>query len=422
MKYMPLDREKDEIRLLSILPRTYSGQQPGCRCDKDASCPHDLVECQILHYSLQGPQLSQTSIDPAYHVEQPALSWNRGYDPSTFERPSTWRYSWGDYVALSYTWGDPNETRDILLNGDRMKVGRNLESTLRVLRDKQPIRIGCKVWIDARSINQQDVGERGQEVKRMHRIYRDAWAVIVWLGSEADESDKAMKLIRVLSHACEVGKDRELGKSLREHPDLMGTGSWRALSQLLRRSYWDRLWILQEVAHGRHRTTILCGQEAITWQQLFSAVYTFGTHNTDIMFSLVDRETREAGISTSGLNRNKIIHLNDEQYVQNGEDEPQFMCMLDLSRKSLSTDSRDKVYGLLGMMKESVVSRIKVDYNAQPTEVFTNFGRALISAGKRPCSLKDSNVDSMKIIALNSLNNVPGTREQCLRGYRTGRI
>ncbi|KAI4220441.1 MAG: hypothetical protein L6R36_007626 [Xanthoria steineri] len=183
-----------------------------------------------------------------------------------------------------------------------------------------------------------------------------------------------MKLIRVLSHACEVGKDRELGKSLREHPDLMGT------------------------------------------------VYTFGTHNTDIMFSLVDRETREAGISTSGLNRNKIIHLNDEQYVQNGEDEPQFMCMLDLSRKSLSTDSRDKVYGLLGMMKESVVSRIKVDYNAQPTEVFTNFGRALISAGKRPCSLKDSNVDSMKIIALNSLNNVPGTREQCLRGYRTGRI
>lgn len=196
-----------------------------------------------------------------------------------------------------------------------MKVGRNLESALRVLRDKQPIRIGCKVWIDALSINQKDVGERGQEVKRIHRIYRDAWTVIVWLGSEADKSDEAIRLIRVLSQACEVGKDRELGNSLREHQDLMGTGSWRALSQLLHRSYWDRLWILQEVALGRHRTTILCGQEVITWPQLFSAVYTFGTHNIDIMFSLVDRETREAGISISGLNRNKIIHLNDEQYV-----------------------------------------------------------------------------------------------------------
>lgn len=96
------------------------------------------------------------------------------------------------------------------------------------------------------------------------------------------------------------------------------------------------------MACGGHQTVILCGQEAVTWQELFSAVYTFGAHNIDIMFSLIDRETRELGILTSGLNRKRIIHLNDEQYVQEGEAEEQVMSMLNLGRKSLSTDPKTK--------------------------------------------------------------------------------
>lgn len=386
MDYRPLDRDNDEIRLLSILPSPgYGDQQPGVHPDQQAHDQQDLVQCQLLHYSFQDAQPADPSSGQTVPIEQPALNWSRDYaSPASEQSTTTGRYSWGDYLALSYEWGNPNENRDILLNGNRMKVGRNLESALRVLRDKQPVRIGYKLWIDALCINQQDKGERGQEVKRMHRIYKDACAVVVWLGPEADESDKGMSLIHSLSRACETGKDRALGDSLREHPELLGKGSWRALSRILDRTYWNRLWILQEVALGGHQTAILCGQEAVTWQQLFSAIYTFGTHNTDIMFSLIDRETREVGMPTSGLNRNRIIHLNDEHSVQNGKAEEQVMCMLDLGRKSLSTDPRDKVYGLLGMMKDSVVSQIKVDYNADLSEVFTKFAKAFIVAGKSP--------------------------------------
>lgn len=287
------------------------------------------------------------------------------------------------------------------------------------------MRAGYKLWIDALSINQRDQHERDREVKRMHRIYKGASSVIVWLGPEADRSCAAMNLVRILSQACQTGEDRTLGDSLRQHPDLLGKGSWRALSQLLSRTYWNRLWILQEVALGGHQTVILCGQEAISWEELFSAVYTFGTHNIDVMFSLIDRETREAGISTSGLNRNRIIHLNDEHYVQEGEAEEQIMCMLDLGRKSLSTDPRDKVYGLLGMMKESVVSRIKVDYNADLSEVFTEFARAFIVAGISPLidyfEIK-AVADSIQTIVLKSSNNVLGTIKICPHGCPIGRM
>ena len=82
------------------------------------------------------------------------------------------------------------------------------------------------------------------------------------------------------------------------------------------------------------------------------------------MFSLIDRERKDAGLSASGLKRNKLIHLDMERLVQVGRVKAQIMCMLDLGRKSLVTDSRDKVYGLLNMMKALVFDKLVSDYNA----------------------------------------------------------
>lgn len=80
------------------------------------------------------------------------------------------------------------------------------------------------------------------------------------------------------------------------------------------------------------------------------------------------------------LKRNKIIHLKEEQLVQAGGGDPHHMCMLDLGRKSLATDPKDKVYGLLGMLGPSVVDLITPDYDAALPEVFTNFAKAMIIA------------------------------------------
>ena len=35
-----------------------------------------------------------------------------------------------DYCALSYTWGDPNENAHIFIEGDCVRVGKNLEAAL----------------------------------------------------------------------------------------------------------------------------------------------------------------------------------------------------------------------------------------------------------------------------------------------------
>lgn len=153
-----------------------------------------------------------------------------------------------------------------------------------------------------------------------------------------------MRLMRVLSDSCAMGQDRELGQSPRRQPDLHDPGSWRALSRLIDRSYWSRLWIMQEIALGAGMTSVLCGHDGVTWEQLFAAIFTFGEHNIDVMFPLIDKERKEIGLPSSGLQRNRFIHLNDEQMVQSDDIDGQFICMLDLNWKSLATDAKDKVW------------------------------------------------------------------------------
>ena len=84
------------------------------------------------------------------------------------------RYPWGDFFALSYTWGDPNDMREILVNDVSVQVTANLEAALRQLQKKAPIKAGVKVWIDALCLNQGDDAEKAVQVPRMRDIYGQA--------------------------------------------------------------------------------------------------------------------------------------------------------------------------------------------------------------------------------------------------------
>ena len=59
--------------------------------------------------------------------------------------------------------------------------------------------------------------------------------------------------------------------------------------------------------------------------------------------------------------------------------------MLDLSRKAKTTDPRDKVYGLMGLMPSEVADRIQPDYSLTLGEVYISFAKAWITAS---CSLE----------------------------------
>jgi hypothetical protein len=138
-------------------------------------------------------------------------SEEHGDDADGASPSSKWRFEWGDFVALSYAWGDPAKQKEIVVDGKRLQVQANLEAALRVLQFKNPIKTGYRIWIDALCINEGDREEKSQEVGRMRLIYELAADVVIWLGPEAEDSNSAMNLMHTLSTAYKDGTDKALG-------------------------------------------------------------------------------------------------------------------------------------------------------------------------------------------------------------------
>ena len=173
--FTPLNRKKNETRLISLLPATFGSPK---------------IKCELQIISLDNP-------------------------------PS--------YPALSYVWGDHSDAKEILLNGIPYKVTANLHYALLHLRraDKPLI-----IWIDALCINQDDLFERNHQVSLMHLLYGNADHVIVWLGKESDDSDQAMDFIESLGNSISI-RNNDNSSMVVDITSASSRSNWTAVVNIL---------------------------------------------------------------------------------------------------------------------------------------------------------------------------------------------
>jgi hypothetical protein len=85
------------------------------------------------------------------------------------------------YEAISYCWGDPNNTLTVYCDGKQLHVTKSLYTGLRRLRRDDSIRV---LWADAVCINQMDTSEKNVQVGLMSRIYSQPSSILIWLGDD----------------------------------------------------------------------------------------------------------------------------------------------------------------------------------------------------------------------------------------------
>lgn len=129
------------------------------------------------------------------------------------------------YDALSYVWGSPEKTQSISIDSCDLPITTNLHVALLHLRDRFFERI---IWVDAISINQQDIQERNSQVQRMAMIYAMASRVIVWIGESDDNSDQALEEIHKIADEQPTENHGEIRK---------------AVLKLLLRPWFRRIWV-----------------------------------------------------------------------------------------------------------------------------------------------------------------------------------
>ena len=320
------------------------------------------------------------------------------------------------YNALSYTWGSPATAQDlgaergfpILCNGKTLLVTSNLYDALLHLRKSQyteppasvwadrvtgamaaaelfpdsapdtqkriwPTGLWKKqqfLWIDAICIDQANQTEKTEQVMLMGDIYTTAVSVLVWLGKSDAATEKALD---VISHLASV--PRECYGRLRSHhisdpesyPELgipwIPREYWEAFAALMQRRWFDRAWVVQEVALSRY-LAVLCGPHEISWANLVKS--SNFVMESQWYYPLNDFPLAQKGPGgvhsmtrySFGAAAMLLSNIRDDLYHGQGrflglDLAPSLEALMLLARPKDAGDPRDKVYALLGIVHNS---------------------------------------------------------------------
>ncbi|KAK5710000.1 Folylpolyglutamate synthetase [Elasticomyces elasticus] len=271
-----------------------------------------------------------------------------------------------EYEALSYTWG-ANIPHSIACNGASLSISENLWLALQRIRQPDAIRT---LWVDAVSINQADLLEKTQQVRRMRRTYMEAAAVIVWLG-EATEVEDAFDLIANLStswqrEAAMNGAMSPADLSRLNYPgvdDLV----WKTLDTIFWRDWYFRVWVLQEVCVSK-QITLLCGSCSMDFEALIQAVLLCQGRSFTTLVGIDPSPVRhvvEMRTWATGLGTTITQHESATSSAKI------LLAALLRGRESSATDPRDKVFALLGLVQTvGTTFYIQPDYAKSAEDVF----------------------------------------------------
>ncbi|KAG9615622.1 HET-domain-containing protein, partial [Aureobasidium melanogenum] len=167
----------------------------------------------------------------------------------------------GDYEALSYNWGPVTDNDPVVnIHEATVSITNNLASALRILR--HPRRNKRRLWIDALCIDQKNQEEKSLQISHMSIIFNSATKVLVWLGPDDSDSDLAFEFVRrclnsdVFDRAM---RDPHVSKDI------------KALVSLMKRPWFSRRWIVQEIAVAR-AAILHCGNQKLLWHEFADVI------------------------------------------------------------------------------------------------------------------------------------------------------
>ncbi|KAM0798438.1 heterokaryon incompatibility protein-domain-containing protein [Usnea florida] len=272
------------------------------------------------------------------------------------------------YKALSYCWGEVKDLETIDIDGYVFSIGPNLKAALQNIRHPEE---STYLWVDAICINQEDTAERNYQVPLMHEIYHQAVQVIVWLGKKSFDSDCAMDVLedKDLSKRVDLFPPRrDISTAVIYTATAMAT--WEALSNFYTRSWWDRVWVIQEVVWAARDITVMCGSRELSWETLSQSstpIHITATSSSNMT------EPTIAGLGRASL----VFQLTSWRARRIEALSFSFLDLLWQVRPRKSTDPRDKVFGILNLLPLEEWP-CKPDYSKDVAQIFAEVARSII--------------------------------------------
>ena len=312
-----------------------------------------------------------------------------------------------NYYALSYVWGDATQKRRILVNHTAFDITKNLHQFLVAARHPRERR--GPYWIDAICINQRDNVEKSTQISMMGEIYKSTLEAIVWLGEGKDDSDMAYDLLGLMEQEVLIryeykrrenpqwpvnsdgstdlrtvttylGDEQEDMRQRLLHcmdinflsPPRYHKRAWRAMFKLWCRPWFQRLWTVQEFILPP-KASFLCGERRLPAKTIIICLHALMALwvSDQKRFGLNDEaEKAMRGFRSAVRGRLAFQEYKEEPY--------DLILALKDNRHRQATESKDKVFGLTGIVSD----RIMIEYEKPAREVYVNVAVHYIHRGR----------------------------------------
>ncbi|KAK3650943.1 hypothetical protein LTR56_005994 [Elasticomyces elasticus] len=305
-----------------------------------------------------------------------------------------------EYETVSYCWNDPKKRTNIFLDGKLFRVHASaVQALLRVRLTDRP-RV---LWIDGICINQQDNNERSAQVHMMGDIYARSSRNLVYLGEADDSTERAFLDIGALTKASRNGSIQlDIVQIRNTDAHSSSVGGFEKLRAFYRRIWFSRLWVLQEVALAPDNRGF-CGTFEFNFFPVL-AVAEWLYVNAQQLSAYMPVDTRDvAGIvqmhrlvkskhathlpGSEPVGTRDVVGIGrwhqptESKHTAHAQISP-FSDLLEISTSYDSTDPRDKLFGILGLLStETIIDNTilrGVTYNNTAVEVLAAATKAAI--------------------------------------------
>jgi hypothetical protein len=377
-QYQPLNTAQHEIRLIE-------------RQDVAGFLKDGTIRCKLVTLSLEDftPEYKEWHDRVGVEIASPkqrtqewqAYKYSIQPDSTTLDY---FRFRWGDYIAVSYHWGNTELTHTILLDGQPFRVPESVDLALRtfftpdaelpgknIKKDAGPT-IEKKadaryafLWMDFLCINQEDAKEKGEQIGRMQNIFGSAYVVYVHLGIRDAESDLAFDLINKVTHNAMEGFDYSDFLIRRAAETQSGVkfsdqDAYRAVFKLFSRPYWRRMWIIQELAMADDLCMVFCGDRSITlyaartMAKIVSENLMAIRYFVDLTESWFSITNLQDGISLLWYIGRLRQQMRSWQTSENITYTELRSPALGLAQSASASHQYDKIFGMLGMLPNAI--------------------------------------------------------------------
>lgn len=290
------------------------------------------------------------------------------------------------YEALSYVWGKSSWRKFIMVNGVSLRITPNLHDALQHIRLVQDNRI---IWVDAICIDQANDEEISRQVAIMGDIYKAAKQVINWLGPATSKTTLGMEALTFLF----------------EDQDITVTPPWEkyparrlraAFNDILRRGYFERIWIVQENALAS-KITLQIGNYKLTWLRGVE------THRAicRIKYAAISPSWAAAGLQD--LDFRPLLEMLEQNMMMarmSVQKPCREMTVLDLAfdlRYRKATDQRDMLFALRNMLPEDLKASFVIDYSKSTDELYAEFFKEVRHAYEGEMKFVEQEVEKQRL-------------------------